>query len=102
MDKGAIMKFKKWDFNYFLQVDWWYGFIHLIGSGLITVGLFRLGLSWWSMIITFGLGLLWECLDGLLGKVLSIFDNSGFSWRDIIYDTAGIILTGLTILILII
>ncbi len=96
------MKIKKWDFNYFSALDWWYGFIHLIGSGLITAFLIRIGFSWWSGLITLGLGIIWECLDGLLGEKFKIFDPAGFDFRDLVYDSAGIILTGLVIIILII
>ena len=100
MDTGDVMKFKKWDFQYFSEQDWWWGFVHYTGSALITGLLYRLtGMILISMIITIGLGIIWECLDGVMnGKY--VFDPAGFSWRDLIYDTIGIITAGLILLTL--
>ncbi len=94
------MKFKKWDFNYFLQIDWWYGFTHLIGSALLIALMYRIGFIFWIRDLTILiLGVLWECADGLFGNKIKIFDNSGFSWRDVIYDIAGILTTELVLII---
>jgi hypothetical protein len=94
------MKFKKWDFQYFLEVDWWWGFVHLIGSAFLVSIFARFGIIRPIRDLTiFILGVLWECADGLFGGKINIFDPAGFSRRDLIYDIAGILTTELVLFI---
>lgn len=93
-------KIKDWNFQYFLAVDWWWGFVHLIGCAFLTALFYRFGMIFWIRdLTTVVLGVLWEVGDGYLGNKIKIFDPAGFSWRDVIYDAIGILTAELVLLI---
>ena len=75
--------------------DKWYTddkLTHCLGSAWLCEH-FKKRIGWKAILLTLGLGVLWEVKDGFLPcEQIGWFGGDGFSYRDLTADVAGIIL----------
>lgn len=90
-------KVKKWDWVYYKEVDFWWNFVHCLGSlVLVKVGRW-FGMSrFWAFGIVLVAGILWEVADGFYGGKEKYLDKAGFDFRDVVSDFLGAV-TGMLI-----